>query len=171
MMRCKIRIAAVFLAVIMISNLTGCQLALKDAGTSINKDRLIGVFLTKEYLDLFDIEGYLNDNTGSFSGREIKLDESEKKYQDRLYAELRPKTHTNTETGEKIYTEEYVFPSVKGITYFLTKIPATAESDSYITSGSDEAISDGHMNITPLYFFHSASMQKAKVRKKLLKLC
>lgn len=147
MMRYKVRIAAFFLAAIMLSTLTGCQLAREDAGTSNIEDRLIGVFLTTEYLDLFDFEGYLNDNIESFSGGEIKIDGPAEKYQGRLYAELRPKTLTNQETGKEVMTEEYIFPGVAGIPYFSASVPATTERESYVTSGSDEAISDGHMNL------------------------
>ncbi len=145
MMKYKMRMAAAFLAVLMLIPLSGCQLAREDAGLSNREDRLIGVFLTTEYLDLWDFEGYLNDNIKSFSGGEIKMDGPMEQYQGRLYAELRPKTLTNPETGEKTVTEEYIFPGIEGIPYFAARVPDTAERQGYITSGSDEAISDGHM--------------------------
>lgn len=147
MMRYKVRISAFFLTAIMLSVLAGCQLAREDAGTDNNEDRLIGVFLTTEYLDLFNMEGYLNDNIGRFTSGEIDMDSTAKKYQGRLYAELRPKTLTNTETGEEVTTEEYIFPGVEGITYFSASVPAAAEHEGYVTSRSDEAISDGHTNL------------------------
>lgn len=147
MKRYKVRIVAFFLAALMLSTLSGCQLAREEAGTSNYEDRLIGVFLTTEYLDLFDFKGYLNDNIGRFSSGEIHIDGAAEKYQGRLYAELNPKTLTNQETGEKAVTEEYIFPGVEGITYFSARVPATAEREGYVTSGSDEAITDGHMNL------------------------
>ena len=36
-----------------------------EAGTDGNGDRLIGAFITSEYLDLYDMEGYLNDHAAS----------------------------------------------------------------------------------------------------------
>ncbi len=146
-MKYKVKIAVICLTALLLSILTGCQLAREDAGTKASEDRLIGVFLTTEHLDLFDFEGYLNDNIGSLSGGEIKLDGTTEEYQGRRYAELRPRTLTNTETGEKVVTKEYVFPGFEGITYFSARVPTTAEQEGYVTSGSDEAISDGHMNL------------------------
>ena len=148
MMKYKVRIAAAFLAALMLGTLSGCRLAREEAGINTREDRLIGIFLTTEYLDLFNFEGYLNDNIGSFSGGEIKIDGPAEKYQGRLYAELRPKTLTNLETGEKTVTEEYIFPGVEGISYFSADVPDTPEREGYVTSGSDEAISDGHTNLS-----------------------
>ena len=87
------------------------------------EERLIGVFLTTESLDLFDFDSYLKDNISDFSGGEIKLDGNTDKYQGRLYAELRQKTLTNTETGEKLTTEEYVFPDLKVLPIILPGFP------------------------------------------------
>ncbi len=44
---------------------SGCTLAVPEAGTDGNGDRLIGAFITSEYLDLYDMEGYLNDHAAS----------------------------------------------------------------------------------------------------------
>ncbi|WFR58985.1 hypothetical protein QA584_07865 [Anaerocolumna sp. AGMB13025] len=146
MMKYKVRIAVFFLAALILSTLSGCQLAQEDS-ISTTEDRLIGVFLTTDYLDLFDFEGYLNNSNRSFSGGEIQVDGSTDKYQGRLNAELRPKTLINQETGEKSETEEYVFPGVKGISYFSANISATTGRESYVSAGSDEAISDGHTSL------------------------
>ncbi len=127
--------------------LAGCQLALENENISggnatAGNDRLIGVFVTMESLDLFDINGYLNDNKGSISGSEIKVDENKsKQYQGRLYAVLKDKT-IRTDKGEEVITQDYVFEGINGFSYFSAKIPATETEESYITSGSDEAISD-----------------------------
>lgn len=42
--------------------LCGCTLAVSDAGAGGSADRLIGAFVTDEYLDLYDMDGYLNDH-------------------------------------------------------------------------------------------------------------
>ncbi|ABX42229.1 hypothetical protein [Lachnoclostridium phytofermentans] len=139
------RILSMCLAVCILFTLTGCQLAKEDAGETNNGDRLIGVFVTKKYLDLFDMEGYLNDNISKLSGGgEIILDGNDSKYQGRLYATLKTRTLTEEKTGEIMNTKEFIFDNVDGSSYFAAKIPATEDEDSYITSGSGEGISDRH---------------------------
>ena len=140
------RSLSALLAVIVALSLYGCQLAREDADGSAGKDRLIGVFVTREYLDLFDMDGYLNDNLQNLSGGEISLDGSSEQYQGRLYAALQDRTLTS-DTGEESTTQEYVFPGVEGISYFAARIPATEESESYITTSSDEAVSDGLLSM------------------------
>lgn len=141
------RFLIIFLTVLVLFSLSGCQLAIADKGEGKSKDRLIGVFITEEYLDLFDMEGYLNDNINKLSGSGlINMDQNSTKYQKRLYATLATMELTNEE-GETFNTKEYVFEDVEGISYFAARVPATENDDSFITSGSDKAISDGHMGI------------------------
>lgn len=127
--------------------LLGCQLARENAGTNSYEDRLIGIFITTEYLDLFDFEGYLSDNHTSFRGGEITMSGNTQPYQGRLYATQVTKTLTNEETSDTIETEEYVFEGIEGISYFSPTVPATVEHESYVTTMSDGAISDGHISI------------------------
>ena len=128
--------------------LTGCQLACEDGGENANGDRLIGVFVTAEYLDLFDMEAYLNDNINKMSGGGgITMDGASDKYQGRLYATLATETLTDEETGKTIDLQEYVFESMDGIAYFAATVPATEDAEGFTTSGSDAAISDGHMSL------------------------
>lgn len=141
------RIISTFLAVLLVMSFCGCQLAREDAAEGTGDDRLIGVFVTKEYLDLFDFEGYLNDNMQNFTGGAISLDGGGEQYQGRLYAVLQDHTLTD-DSGKQTTTQEYVFPGVDGFSYFAAEIPATDESESYISSGSDEAISDGMMSLS-----------------------
>lgn len=158
-MKNKVGIAAICLATILLIILSGCRLAREDAGENASEERLIGVFLTTESLDLFDFDSYLKDNISDFSGGEIKLDGNTDKYQGRLYAELRQKTLTNTETGEKLTTEEYVFPGFEGIAYYSAWVPSAAEYVGYYTSGSDDAISDGHVSVNSGDQGNSISME------------
>ena len=62
----------VFCALIILA-LTGCQLALDSADGAVDEDRLVGIFLSTEYLDLFDFEGYMNDNQPENAGRRLRL--------------------------------------------------------------------------------------------------
>ena len=69
------KIFAVFLAFFILLMSTGCQLAREDMAENRSGDKLIGVFITKEYLDLFDIESYFNDNIHKISpGGSIAID-------------------------------------------------------------------------------------------------
>jgi len=145
-MKRKIMIAVC--CALILCALTGCQLAKESAGANTNEDRLIGVLITTEYLDLFDFEGYLNDNINSFQGGKINANGSNtQKYQGRLYAVLVPKMLTNEETGETTVTHEYVFEGIEGIQYCVPTIQETEAENSYIATMSDPAISDAHTSI------------------------
>ena len=146
MMKRKLLIAVC--CALILCALAGCKLAKESAEANTYEDRLIGVFITTEYLDLFDFEGYFNDNFNSFQGGELNMDgKNTQKYQGRLYAVLVPRTLTNEETGETTVTHEYVFESVEGIQYCVPTIQATEVENSYIATMSDPAISDGHTSI------------------------
>lgn len=87
----------------------------------------------------------LNDNINKLTdGGEIILDGNNNKYQGRLYATLKTRVLTEENTGNTMNTREFVFDSVDGIAYFAATVPATEDEDSFITSGTDEGISDGH---------------------------
>ena len=81
------KIAAIILAVLM---LTGCQLASEEKREDPIQDRLVGVFVTFEQMDLeFDIEGWLCDNPGALGDGDITLDPAEgMEYAGRLPAVL-----------------------------------------------------------------------------------
>ena len=128
--------------------LSGCRLAKEDAGAESGRDRLIGVYITAEYLDLFDYDGYLSDNLSRFQGGELTIDESgTQKYQGRLYAVLTSRQLLDKETGETTLIQEYVFERPEGIPYCVPLIQAAEEENSYIATPSDTAISDGQTNI------------------------
>jgi len=141
----KRKIYAMILCVLIIISMTGCQLAKENAGAAVAEDKLAGLLITAEPLDLFDFEGYLNDNLKGFQGGEITVDGDTEPYQGRLYAVLTTRTLTDEETGQTSEIEEYVFP-VEGMAYFTAFVPQTeAESSGYFISMSDPAISDGHI--------------------------
>lgn len=146
-MKKKARVVACYLIVCMLFALTGCRLAREDAGVNTYEDRLVGVLITAEYLDLFDFEGYLDDNIGSISGGEIIIDGRAVEYQGRLYATLLNKMLTNEKTGETIEIEKYVFAVVDGMSFYAAKVPATAARGNFVASGSDEAISERHVSL------------------------
>ena len=124
--------AALLLGAFLLGCTGAVQIARNDAQTiSAEPGRLIGALITTEPLDLFDIEGYLNDHAGKLlSGGVIDMEESTG-YEGRLYAVL-------TDKGRP----EYTFEGVDGIRYFAAEMED--EHGSYTQSVSDEGISDGH---------------------------
>ena len=132
---------------ILLCVLSGCQLARENAGINANEDKLIGVFITREYIDLFDFESYLNNNINSYQDGEIIIDRNTKNYQGRIYAALVPRTLTSEETGEETIIQEYIFEGISGIPYCVPTMQATEEENCYVSTASDAAISDGHTNI------------------------
>jgi hypothetical protein len=142
MMKIK-RWIAVLLATAVVLSLTGCQLASEDTAEN-TKDRLAGVFITYEYLDLFDFDGYLKDNVSGFPGGDISEDVNSEKYRGRLYATLKERVLTNEDTGEETVTEEYVFEGVEGFAY----LAVTDGNNGPVIFRSDEAISDKYSGLS-----------------------
>lgn len=142
---------------ILICTLAACSLAREEASDNPREDKLIGVFITTEYIDLFDFDRYLNENLSGFQGGAIVMDGNNEKYQGRLYASLVPRTLTNEETGETSEILEYKFEGIEGIPYFSPT--AQDEHGNYTASASDDAISEGHMSIKQGDDENSVSME------------
>ena len=120
------------------------QLADAAAPEGTDADRLIGVLITNEYLDLLDEEQFLNDHMGLLvEGGQISEAETAQ-YQGRLYADLTETLHTDEETGEFFVGKEYVFDGVDGIRLISPQI--TDEAGSYIGTTVDEGISDASVS-------------------------
>lgn len=141
----KRRAVTMLIGILVILSLTGCQLAQDSAAGAPDEDRLVGVFLTTEYLDLFDAKRYMNDNLKNFSGGQMRVNDDTQPYQERLYATMVTRTVTDEETGKTSVTEAFVFP-VPGIPYFWARVPAIGNREGYLTTMSDPAISDGHVD-------------------------
>lgn len=143
-------ILACVLAVSFVLGATGAVTFATDEPTdntgNASKDRLIGVFITTEYLDLFDSERYVKDNTDKvLSGGEIGSSDRAR-YQGRLYAKLVDEPYTDPETGETATTKKFVFDGIEGISYFAARY--TDESGTqYLGAGDDDAISDAHTGL------------------------
>lgn len=115
-MKRYISLLAILTAIVVL--LCGCSLARSDMDASAaSRDRLIGVYVTTEYVDLFDIEGYVSANPSALAGGNISTSDA-MRYSGRLYAEL--------------VDERYVFPGVDGFAFFM----ATTEHE-YGTSYSN----------------------------------
>ncbi len=120
------------------------QLADAAAPEGTEADRLIGVLITDEYLDLLDEEQFLNDHIDLLlEGGQVSEAETAQ-YQGRLYADLTETLHTDEETGEFFVSKEYVFDGVDGIRLIAPRI--TDEAGSYSGTTVDEGISDASVS-------------------------
>lgn len=133
----------VLAAVSVLFTLTGCQLAKEDMKEEKTKDSLIGVFITDEYLDLFDMKGYLEDHMDSFSNQPIQVEDNSGKYKERLYAVLKDTEQLDEETSEKRSIKEYAFEDIEGL-FLIAPNMHSDKGDDYITSNFSEGVSDAH---------------------------
>jgi hypothetical protein len=154
MMKTKNRVVALLCCAALLCALAGCQLAREGRddrgsregkGTNALEDRLIGVFVSTEYLDLFDMDGYISDNAKDLSGGESIIDGDTQQYQDRLYATLKTETLTS-DTGEKVESEDYVFEHIPGVPFFAPTLQ-DENGEDYTATMSDDAISDRRVDI------------------------
>lgn len=117
--------------------LSGCQLA-KDEDAAqggdltVNKDRLIGVYITTEHVN-----------------PEAWEQPADPEEFPRLNAVLKSVAHKNPETGEPSEHEEYVFEEVKGMAFYIAKMPSPDGQEFYNSSIGDEAIGNTniHLNV------------------------
>lgn len=127
------------LAAGLATGLGGCRLADPALGEAAQPDRLIGMYITREYLDLFDYEKYLNDHIGQITeGGTLKIGaQRNDDYDGRIYAEYRKK-----EDGTE---GEYVFAGIEGIRFFN---PVTPEEENTFDIQSDPEVTDVHLKVT-----------------------
>lgn len=122
----KLAIALIFALALM---LPGCSL-LREDGEPADADRLVGVYITENYIDSFDFEAYVQDNASSLSGSGEISREDAAKYTRRIYAEV-----VDGKTS---------FP-IEGIAF----IAARYEKDGESYNGSDygDKLADVHLSI------------------------
>lgn len=117
----------------LIPSLCGCSLAVPDAGVEGGSDRMIGVFITNEFLDLFDIERYLNDHaSGLAKVQEVELP-YDSGYEGKLYAEI------DKSKGSDPVDWEISFGNLEGISMF-TPYWTWEKGESYWGSVCTEGI-------------------------------
>lgn len=127
------KIAAILLMFALMLPLCGCQLAkgeeLVETGYSMT-DKLIGVFITEEHLNLFDMDAYLNDNLNSIiSGKEIGPGE-QAEYEGRIYAT--PDGYLENGKPDGYFT----FEGMEGYAYFVPVVETEECSSSVVNSDS-----------------------------------
>lgn len=121
---------AITLILVLALMLPGCSL-LREDGEPADADRLVGVYITENYIDSFDFEAYVQDNASSLSGGSGEISrEDAAKYTRRIYAEI-----TDGKTS---------FP-IEGIAF----IAARYEKDGESYTGSDygDKLADVHLSI------------------------
>lgn len=158
-MKAKITLIVLTCALLLsfVLGATGTITLAKDDVATPSKDRLIGVFITMEPLELFDRESYINDNVGELlSGGNISETDSSD-CQKKFYASLVERSYTNPDTGETSTTKEYVFDGVDGFSYFRANY--TDSSSTYSLSSSNGAISDGNVAVNSTDVGESISLE------------
>ena len=144
-MKIKRSISAL-LAVLFTLSLSGCQLAQKDTGEDSATAHIIGVFITTEYLDLFDAEAYLSDQFVGTSIGDASFSENSDRYDGRYYATLQTITNLHGSDSKTTYYE-YQFPELNGFSFFSANHPDSVDASVYLSSNYDSAISDIHTSI------------------------
>lgn len=129
------------LAVLFTLSLSGCQLAQKDTGEGSATAHIIGVFITTEYLDLFDAEAYLSDQFVGSSTGDLNFSENSDRYDGRHYATLQPITNLSG-TDSKTTYYQYQFPDLKGFSFLSAHHPDSVDMSVFLGSNYDSAISD-----------------------------
>lgn len=142
---------AVLFLLVFLAGLRGVSLKNEKLEGKANaaNDRLIGVFITTEYLDLFDMEGYLSDNLSRIrNSTNITLDASKASaYQGRIYA-------TKISDGPDA---DWSFPDLSGIRFFSVSDSATDTPTSYMIS--DPGISDAYTHYTETDTEHGVDLE------------
>jgi len=105
--------------------------------TTAENNRLIGILVTTEYLDLFDNDRYLEENLPELMSGETP-DTGE--YAGRLWGELIDRIEYGDD-GTPIYSKEYVFPDNDGIFCYAAEV-----EESYTVTGG-EGVSEPRLNI------------------------
>ncbi len=106
--------------------LSGCQLA-SDRGED-SEDQLVGVFITTEYLDLMDMDAYLNDHLNELEdGATLTVEGDTRAYQERVYA---------VDVSEDPQNPDYRFPGIEGVPIYSVPVPEP-EGDDYCWTPSN----------------------------------
>ena len=135
------KILALAMALILTFGLCGCQLAKPEGDKNLQKDRLMGVYITRNYIDLFDMDSYLQENLDKIIAQNGKLELPAMENEGKLYAELTVDTYPYSE-GEG-YT--YAFPELDGI--MLAHFRMSSGEDAYTATAVGEGICDIHSRV------------------------
>lgn len=124
----------------MILTLCGCSMAVPDAREDSGNDRMIGAFITTEFLDLFDMDRYVDDHAAELRSREEVEVPYGSKYEGRLYAEI------DKSKGEDPANWEISFGNLDGMN-LLTPLWTLENGEQYWGNACTEGISDINLNL------------------------
>lgn len=149
----KKHLKILFICILLISFTFGISGVIRLTNDEINttitnqKDTLIGVFVTRESLDLFDMEAYLNDHAQellSSNSENILPLEDTNKYKQRIYA-TPIEIEDTTADGEPLFRKEYIFPNLDG--YLLCHAEISDSNGEYSTTIADDIFCDIHLGL------------------------
>lgn len=126
----------------------GCSLAQEPpAEDPILEDRLIGVLITMEHLDLFDMEAWLNDNISSVAmGKDNVIHGDTSQYQGRIYAELTEEEWISAD-GTKRTRPVYKFPEELKGEALLCPTYTDEGGERYTGSEGSDIFSGTHVHV------------------------
>lgn len=114
----------------------GCQLAdPEQSEQAAEQDRLIGVFATEEYLDLFDFDAYFSDNAEELAsgGEAVISSRDSAAYGGRIWA-------VQKDNGD------WVFEGLEGLGLYAYRYESSAESGT--ATHLDEGLTGNGMHVT-----------------------
>ena len=141
----KIKILKRIILITMTAALaTGCQLAQPNAAVSSDADALIGGFITREHLELGDLEAYFKNHPEALV-RQNPIYPNEINGI-RVYADL-IESEGNPESGNTLKNREYVFKDLAGIPFFIAQMKDDS-GDSYTATHTSEPIQKGNTDVS-----------------------
>lgn len=110
--------------------LSGCSLARPETQSANRaEDKMVGVLVTREHLDLFDMERYFQDNAEKIVTGGTVSEAETQKYRSALFSEW-------DEASQR-----YVFPDVDGYVYLCTE--QMGETGTYTNMQNDDVFCGG----------------------------
>lgn len=129
--------------------LAGCQLAREDVASAAESDKLIGIYITEDTLDLsFGMEGYLNDHvTEIVDGETIDLTgRNLRDYEEKLCG-MEESTLVTLADGTQEKQVTYTFPGMEGVCFLLPTYVEEGESGYWKALESDAAVHNEGIDI------------------------
>lgn len=130
----------------------GCSLAQPTPETEpLSGDRLVGVMVTTEYLDLFDMEAWLNDNINKLDvGGSTVIDGDTAKYEGRIYAQV-IETPSKGSDGSTRILHTWDFPEaldpIMGALFLCPTVTDPESGMQYTNSTIEGYMSDAHTRV------------------------
>ena len=127
--------------VLLLAALGGCSLAREDAAADGSQDRLAGALITTDYLDVFDMDAFMEEHAGELAQGGVIAVRDPDAYRSRLYADVQ---------RDNDGIESVAFPGVNGLCFVQTKITSEESGEGYWSSFADDGISEikNHISVS-----------------------